>query len=132
MKKPILLLICLGIAIQSLISQGDTEIYIQVDYMKSTGQQVDDYVSMEQMVYKPIHAERIKAGEIIGWYLYEVQYPSGENTEYNYVTLTIYANFSLMDAGSIPFDEIVAKVHPDKTVEEVSGLRNEYQINGQV
>ncbi len=117
--RALLLFACISLIIPFAAAQGEPDIYVQVDYMKTLGEQRDDYVWMEQMIYKPIHTERIKANEIIAWYLYEVQYPSGENTEYDFVTLTVYADFSLMDEGQISFEEIVERAHPDKTPEEV-------------
>ncbi len=101
-------------------AQHGQDIYIQVDYMKTHEGAQEDYVWMENMIYKPIHQERINSGEIVGWYLYKVQYPSGAGSEYDFVTLTVYANFSLMDDGLVPYSDLVAKVHPDKTEDEIN------------
>jgi len=119
MRSPIVLLFVLALLSSSFAQHGD-DIYMQVDYMKTLEGAHDDYIWMENMIYKPIHQERINTGEIVGWYLYEVQYPSGADTEYDFVTLTAYANFSLMDEFGTPYSEILSKAHPDKSEEEIA------------
>lgn len=109
----------------TLVNAQDEPVYIQVDYMKPLDGKAEEYVWMENTVYKPIHQERINNGEIVAWHLYEVQYPRGADMEYDYVTITIFANFGSIDEGNTPFDELVAEVHPDKTVDEVAGIAEE-------
>lgn len=119
MRHLLILLFAIVIQVPGIAQHGE-DIYIQVDYMKTYEGAQEDYVWMENMIYKPIHQERINSGEIVGWYLYKVQYPSGAGSEYDYVTLTVYANFSLMDDGLVPYSDLVAKVHPDKTEDEIN------------
>lgn len=102
-----------------LAQDDDDALYVQIDYMKPYENKMADYVWMERNIYKPIHQQRINSGEIVAWQLYEVQYPSGSGTEYNYVTVTIFANFSSMDEGVVEYETLVAQAHPDKTLEEV-------------
>ncbi len=40
-----------------------------VDYMKSKSA---NYVQVEQEMWKPIHQSRVDAGELLGWYLYQI------------------------------------------------------------
>lgn len=96
-------------------------IYMQVDYMKVLPGAEEDYVWMENAIYKPIHTQRIANGEIVAWYLYQVQYPRGSDSEYDYVTITAYANFSLMDESSVPYETLIKSVHPDKSIDEING-----------
>ena len=120
--RGIILLIAIALLNWSSSAAQDGEIYIQVDYMKPLEGMSEDYVWMENMVYKPIHQERINNGEIVAWHLYEVRYPRGAEMEYDYITLTIFGDFSSLDAETVPFEQIVAKVHPSKTVEEVEAF----------
>ena len=118
--RTLFIAVALSLAIAISIPAQDNTIYVQVDYMKPLEGSEDDYVWMENMIYKPIHKERINSGEIVGWYLYAVQYPRGTGTEYDYVTLTFYGNFSLMDAGAVPYEDIISQVHPDKSGQDIA------------
>jgi hypothetical protein len=115
-----ILILAAGILFTAAITTAQEEaIYIQVDYMKPLPNQTADYIWMEQNIYKPIHMERIRSGEIIAWQLYQVQYPRGADTEYDFVTVTVFANFNSMDEGVTEYETLVKKAHPDKTLEEV-------------
>ncbi|MDX1406833.1 MAG: hypothetical protein R3330_01835 [Saprospiraceae bacterium] len=113
-----ILLLTLWMAV-NIQAQDPSEWYVQVDYMKPYEGKSADYVAMEQEVYKPIHRERIKSGEIIAWYLYQVRYPSGSGTEYDYCTVTVFSNFASIDDNIEEYGSVVLRAHPDKTLEQV-------------
>ena len=94
-------------------------VYVQVDYMKPNAIPADAYVNMEREIWKPIHRERIKAGEILGWYLFALQYPGGSGQDYNYMTVTIFSRELGVDEPTIAFEDIIRNVHPDKTPSQV-------------
>lgn len=104
----------------TVFGQDQEPVYVQVDYMKPFEGKSADYVSMEREIYKKIHEERIKSGEIVAWYLYQVRYPSGSGAEYDYVTVTVFGNFASMDDNVVEYETIVNRAHPDKTLEEVA------------
>ncbi|MDX1477426.1 MAG: hypothetical protein R3301_06940 [Saprospiraceae bacterium] len=112
------LLLTLWMAV-NIQGQDHESVYVQVDYMKPHEGKTADYVAMEREVYKPIHRERIKSGEIVAWYLYEVRYPSGSGTEYNFCTVTVFADFANMNDNLEEYETIVLRAHPDKTLAEV-------------
>jgi hypothetical protein len=64
--------------------------YIQVDYMKVQPGNEGDYMKVEQEGWKPIHQERIKQGKLHSWYFFGVDFPSGTETKYNYVTVNTF------------------------------------------
>ena len=70
----------------------------------------NEYLQLEQKTWKPVHEARVKAGNAVGWYLYQVLSPSGTEVHHNYVTVAIYNNFEAMEN---PFPEaLFTKVHP--------------------
>jgi hypothetical protein len=81
--------------------------------MKVKAGEEENYVDLEQKIWKPIHQERINKGILVGWILYQVMY-TGANDEYNYATVNIYANPANLEN---PYQGIdVEKIHPDKDV----------------
>jgi hypothetical protein len=98
-------------------SQTDTTIYAVADYMKVKPGGGPRYLELEQKVWKPIHQERLKAGMIVGWYLYGVRFPSGSNYEYNFATVNVVNKFSDLE-NPLP-EEIFTKVYPNKDVSEI-------------
>lgn len=114
------LILVVGLLSASVVpAQEDDALYVQVDYMKPLPEKAADYIWMEQNIYKPIHAERIRSGEVIAWQLYQVQYPRGADMEYDFVTVTVFANFNSMDEGVTEYEILVKNAHPDKTLTEV-------------
>jgi len=98
-------------------SQENTNLFVIVDYMKVKAGDDDAYLSVEQEICKPIHQERIKQGNIIGWILYGVRY-TGANDEYNYVTAKLFDNVANLEN---PYEGIdFEKLHPGKSMGEAS------------
>jgi len=71
----------------SLSAQGNDQTWFVIDYMKTKPGMTDKYLECEK-VWKTIHAERVKKGIIVGWELFQVRFPAGANTEYDYATVT--------------------------------------------
>ena len=80
-----------------------------VNFMKANPAKVQEYLKLERETWKPVHQERIRAGQMRSWALYSVQYPYGASLEYDFVTIDTYA--SLADAER-DISAIFAKVHP--------------------
>jgi len=92
--------------------------YVQVDYMKVEPGKAQQYVKMEQDIFKAIHQDRIKKGTIESWALYAVRYPAGTNREYDFVTATVFPNYAAME---IPYKGTDAtKIHPNMTAQEIA------------
>jgi len=125
--KKIFLYFCISIifnlVFESLIfspevfSQSDQKsLYAVTDYLKVKPENINSYLELEQSIWKPMHAERVRLGIIIGWYLYAINF-TGTNNEYNYVTIVVYDN---IDSLEHPWSaRIPATVHPDKEVVEI-------------
>src|SRR5206468_5092366 len=51
--------------------------YVEVDYMKVDPAKTTEYLKIEQDLWKPLHQELVKKGQVKSWTLYGVQFPSG-------------------------------------------------------
>jgi len=105
-----------GFVSQKVMAQENTNLFAVVELMKVEPGQENNYVNLEQQIWKPIHQERIKQGKLVGWILYQVMY-TGTDDAYNYATVNVYADLKSMENpyGDIDF----AKVHPGKNMDEV-------------
>src|SRR2546425_8053105 len=92
-----------------------------VNFMKANPAKVQEYLKLEQETWKPVHQERIRAGQMRSWALYNVQYPYGTSLEYDFVTIDTYA--SLADAER-DISAVFAKVHPSAPLSDI-GSRTE-------
>lgn len=79
-----------------MAQEHDAPPAIEIAYMKA---KTADYVSVETDMWKKIHQSRIEANQMRAWYLYEVMFPYGTQTEYNYVAVNVYA--SALDLGGL-------------------------------
>jgi hypothetical protein len=114
---PFFIIVSLFIVTAPLFSQTDATIYAVADYMKVKPGGGPAYLDLEQKIWKPIHQERLKAGMIVGWYLYGVHFPSGSNHEYNFATVNVVNKFSDLE-NPLP-EEIFTKVYPNKDASEI-------------
>lgn len=80
-----------------------------VDYMKADDPSA--YLEIEKQ-WQKIHEERLKAGTIIGWAVYQVMFKTIEDP-YNFVTISWYDSFSKLDQPIS--DEILKKAYPEKS-----------------
>ncbi len=90
--------------------------YAVIDYKKVKPENISSYLELEQSIWKPMHAERVRRGLIVGWYLYAINF-TGSSNEYNYVTIVIYNNLDSLEnpwSAAIP-----ATIHPDKKVVDI-------------
>ena len=71
------------------LAQDNSGLFAVVDLMKVNQGDDEKYVNVEENYWKPIHQERIKNGDIVGWQLYKVRY-TGTDDEYNYATVTLF------------------------------------------
>ena len=101
-----------------LSAQQNSSFVIAIDYMNAEDAQA--YVQMEQSIYKPLHAQAVDKGQKIGWILYEIIYPYGEDTKYNYATVNLYQDAKqAFDISWTDFMEAFTEVHPDKNIEDI-------------
>src|SRR5438309_8489477 len=71
---------------------------LSLDYQKPERGKTGEYIRLEREYWKPVHQDRVSKGKISSWKLYEVSFPNGEGQEYDFVTMTEFANFSDLEA----------------------------------
>ena len=115
MNRPIQLFLCFAITLSVLNigfaqeSEGPRLYWVQ-HYMKVKPENRSDYEKLESEVWKPVHIERKKSGQIIDWFLFKVISPSGADNEYDYVTGQLYTDFGLVNSSACATDWM--KAHP--------------------
>ena len=71
--------------------ENEPPLYALVESMKVMPQNEESYLEIEKNIWKPLHLERAKQGNIVGWFLYKVWF-TGTDDKYNYVTVTLFSD----------------------------------------
>lgn len=79
-------------------AQDPSSVLVQVDYMSVSPGGEAEYVTIERDLWKPIHEERMRRGDLLDWGVYEVAY-AAPDSPYDYVTVNVYANAAQMENG---------------------------------
>jgi len=98
--------------------------YVEVNYMKAAPGHENEYMKLEQEQWKPIHAERIKQGKVRSWYFFEVRFPSGTESKYDFVTVNTFDQFGQMENPYGDFDQLIRKVHPGMNLDDFGSRTN--------
>ncbi len=70
-------------------AQNNEGLYMKIDYLEINLQELPSFQSDVESVLKPISEARIEAGSMENWYLYKVLYPGSQNSEHNFIVVTI-------------------------------------------
>jgi hypothetical protein len=103
-----------GAVVPHALAQPERAVYVLVDYMKVPPGGGEEYVAVEQEIWKPIHQERMRRGLLTNWSLYDVSYTTPD-APYSYVTLNVFDDFEKLQAEIS--DDVVAAAHPDGDVD---------------
>jgi ketosteroid isomerase-like protein len=71
---------------------------LRLTYMNVEPAKVADYVKRVREHYIPIHNERVAQGKLAAWKVYRVDYPNGEQLEYNFVIVNELAGFAQLES----------------------------------
>jgi len=71
--------------------ENNTPLFALVECMKVKPENEGKYLEIEKNIWKPLHIERARQGNIAGWFLYKVRF-TGTDDAYNYVTVTLFSN----------------------------------------
>lgn len=123
MKRFIISFALLASSLSLLAQPGP---YAVVDFFKVDPGKGTAYVKMEKELWKPIHQARQKAGEILAWYCYSVDF-AGSGSEYNYVTVTVVESLAKMDG--VDYQKWFKTVHPKRTIDEISKTTNDARVS---
>jgi hypothetical protein len=86
--------------------------YLEIDYMKVEPGKDNDYLRVEQGLWKPLHQQRVKNGDIRSWTLYGLRFPSGTSEKYDYVTVNAFERFAQLENPYADAAQILDRVHP--------------------
>ncbi len=128
-----LLTVSLFLFINGVISQEETSFVVSVDYLNVKSEK--EFLDLEKTIYKPLHQLSIENGEKVAWLLYQIIYPYGDDTRYNYAAVSLFS--SAVDAlgGSRSNSMKTFKtVHPDQDVNEINERTEKARdvVSGQV
>jgi hypothetical protein len=69
---------------------GDPSSYVWVQFMKPKEGKRSEYSKMEKDTYTKIHQARIKAGEMKNWHFMSRVFPSGTDSDFEFVTINVF------------------------------------------
>jgi hypothetical protein len=96
---------------------GQNDLFLTFELMRVDESQMQAYWETEQF-WSGLHQQRANAGEIIGWDLWSLQ-PSGEDQDYQFMTVTLYKSFKDMIAGDTDFEAHLKAAYPDMSEEDL-------------
>jgi hypothetical protein len=76
----------------------------------------DEYVSIEQKYWKPVHQERIKMGSMHNWGLYHMIIPGGTTRDYTWATVDYYDRFIDIMQDELN-DRLFRQIHNSKNAD---------------
>jgi hypothetical protein len=101
--------------------------YFQVNYMKVTDANFDDWIAYEKKVWQPMAESLVKDGKQDAWSLNVQVMPFGSDLPYQAVTVDVFPNEEAVWAQDEKFMDRFHKVHPDMeagtTMEHFEKLR---------
>lgn len=92
-------------------------------FKQPEGKTLADHRKMEQEIWKPVHAARVKDGKMKGWILFGLEFPFGSAQPYDMVTVDVYSDMKQMLAPW--FDDYFSKIHAGKNVDDLLKRTNE-------
>jgi len=105
--------------------------YAHVSFMKVDQGNDEDYLTLEQDIWKPVHEAMIKEGIQTSWSVYRQLYPAGYNTEYNYVTINGFSDIrKVSQEPPQGWEEIMKTIHPNKDINQI--FSSTYDLRKQV
>ncbi len=105
---------------------GKSTIAVFNYFSSPAGKTVDDHIKMEQDIWKPVHAARVKDGTMKGWFMLQMEWPFGASMPYNVMTVDVYSD---MNQYLEPwFERYFQKVHPGKNIDELMTQTNAVEI----
>lgn len=93
--------------------------FINMEFMKVEEGNDNVYLTIEDEIWKPAHAEMKKTGVLTTWSIYRQLYPGGYGGEYNFVVANGFADQKKVTfEASEGWDDLLLKVHPDLDLQD--------------
>lgn len=86
------LMVC-ALDVSAQNAKPEPNVYVTLEYMHVKPGGGNEYLQVEKL-WKNIHQQRLKNGNILDWSVWEVQVPYSDNAKYQYVVLTVYPKLS--------------------------------------
>lgn len=106
--------------------------YFQVNYMKVSDANFDDWIAYEKKVWQPMAESLVKDGKEDGWSLNVQVMPFGSDLPYQAVTVDVYPSEDAVFTEDPQFVDRFHKVHPDMeagtTMEHFEKLRTRGRV----
>jgi len=90
--------------------------YIVIYRMKVEPSKEQEYVRMEQEIFKPLYEEAIKRGEMSTWSIWK-RWPF-EDDDYQFVAVNGFKDFAEID--DVNFPDLFETVHPELDIDELN------------
>jgi hypothetical protein len=91
--------------------------YVRVDYMKVKPEKETEYLDIERKDWMPLHQRMMSEGQSSGWGLWQVVFPYGTGSPYNFATSSRYTTYD--QVLQVDYDAMFKKVSPSKNVNDV-------------
>lgn len=78
------------------LAQEAPPVYVQLDYMRVAEGAAAEYVALERDVFRPVHEERRRRGDLHGWSLYDMVLAE-PGAPYDFVTVNVYTDPTQID-----------------------------------
>lgn len=86
-------------------------------FSRPEGKTQADHIKVENDIWKPIHAARVKDGSLKGWILLRMEFPFGDAMPYDMATIDVYKD---MKAYLAPFvGDYFKKIHSGKDMADL-------------
>ena len=103
--------------------------FLNMTFMKVDQGNDEEYLEIEDEIWKPAHAEIKKSGVLNSWSVYRQLYPGGYGGDYNYVTVNGYADMKKVTFGPPDgWQEFMKTIHPDHDIAELFERTNSVRL----
>jgi len=72
--------------------EGQSHPYQEIDFMKPKPGKANDYYKLEKEIWSKLHKARVDAGLMGGWFFLSRMFPSGYDSDYDFITVNIFAD----------------------------------------
>lgn len=100
--------------------------YLQVNFMNIKQGAENEYLEVENAIWKPVHQDLVNTGAKAGWSLWSLVYPGGSGTEYQFIAVDDYANFSQL--WKADYESAFSKVHEKRNAESLMDETNKSRL----
>ncbi|HEU5148687.1 MAG TPA: hypothetical protein VFT90_18295 [Chryseosolibacter sp.] len=91
--------------------------YVMIGYMKAKPGKQSDYLNIERNEWIPVHQRLLTEGQSAGWGLWQVVFPGGTGSTYDYVTSNRYSTYD--QVLQVNYEAMFKKVRPGANVTDI-------------